>query len=434
MSAGNVGQDEMIEILENLLKMMTNKRSMEKRRKEKSNDLNNRLNQKDSNAKLNNEIGQLDSGSSKEKNISLPEDRLSKEEALTYLQAYTDHIDLEQYEFNNNFIDDKSVSLNFKDAVKGQDASWYSIKFDLETNKGSIERSYYGERKGSFQTITDIKKVFSKEELIQKYLELNPNKKRETIKKNVGEKVSLVDSMTAYAKTLNLTGYHLSSKSVTENKAMLFFKHKENPGDVKEVSYNPKLEIGKVTHLLSNKENNYANQKTVLEEFDKAALERHGFGKTQEQIALENERRRLDTVDTRDDKEIEYNQKVLDSKLGKSVTKQVFANPELLKGAIALYQLSSMRKLLANSKDQIENLNSLLNKKDANYEKIHTIKVGLSKQIDVLQEKVSALESNQETTQTFEKLNEGYKKDQDEEYEKVIENRPVRVVEVEHTL
>lgn len=434
MSAGNVGQDEMIEILENLLKMMSNKRAIENRRKEKSSDLDSRLNQMDSNTKLNNEIGQLDSGSSKEKNIALPEDRLSKEEALTYLRAYTDHINLEQYEFNSNFIDDKSVSLNFKDTVKGQDASWYSIKFDLETNKGSIERSYYEERKGSFQTITDIKKLFSKEELIQKYLKLNPDKKRETIKKNVGEKVSLVDSMTAYAKTLNLTGYHLSSKSVTENKAMLFFKHKENPGDVKEVSYNPKLEIGKVTHLLSNKENNYANQKTVLEEFDKAELELHGFGKTQEQIALENERRRLDTVDTRDDKEIEYNQKVLDSKLGKSVTKQVLANPELLKGAIALYQLTSMRKLLANSKDQIENLNSLLNKKDANYEKIQAIKDGLSKQIDVLQEKVSALESNQETTQTFEKLNEGYKKDQDEEYEKSIENRPVRVVEVEHTL
>ena len=125
--------------------------------------------------------------------------------------------------------------------------------------------------------------------------------------------------MTSYAQSLNLEGYHLSSKSITENKAMLFFKHKENPGDVKEVSYNLKTETGKVTHLLSNKENNYANQKTVSNEFDKAELERHGFGKTLEQIALENEKQKLNTEDTSEETEITYNQKVLDSKLGNKV-------------------------------------------------------------------------------------------------------------------
>ena len=436
MSSGNVGQDELIEILENLFKAMDKKRATARQRR-KSNDKDKSDSQKRQEQKtgdsINTELTSSKDSSESKKDLALPEDRLSKEEALTYLQAYTDHVDLEVYEFKNNFIDDKRVSINFKEKSKDTNASWYSLKFDLETNKGSIENSYYGERKGSFQTIDDIEKVFSKEELIQKYNELNLDKKREAIKKNVGEKVSLVDSMTNYAKNLDLKGYHLSSKSVTENKAMLFFKHKENAGDVKEISYNPKTETGKVTHLLSNKENNYANKKTVLNEFDKADLERYGFGKTPEQIALENENKRVDTEDTREETEITYNQKVLDSKLGKSITKQVLASPELLKGAVALYQLSSMKKLLSNSKDQLENLNTLLNKKDANFEKINEIKDSLSLQIDALQGKVSDLEKNQETTKTYEKLNEGFQKDQDDQYEKSRENTPTKVVEVEHS-
>lgn len=434
MSAGSVGQDEMIEILENLLKMMSSKRAIEKRRKEKSSDLNKRSNQKDSLEKLDSGTVLKGIGSKKENGTVLTKDRLSKEEALTYLQAYSGDVDLNKYEFKSNFLDDKRVSLNFVEKTNNSSPERFSIAFDLEKNKGTIEHSFYGESKGSFETVTNIEKRFSKDEMIQKYAELSSNERRKSIKNNLSEKVSLVDSMTSYAETLALEGYNLSSKSIIENKAKIFFKHKERPGDVKELSYDVESGTGRVTHLVSNKANNYSNQKEVVHEFKKTDLERHGFGKTQEQIALENERRRLDTVDTRDDREIEYNQKVLDSKLGKSVTKQVLANPELLKGAIALYQLTSMRKLLANSKDQIENLNSLLNKKDANYEKIQAIKDGLSKQIDVLQEKVSALESNQETAQTFENLNEGYKKDQDEEYEKSIENRPVRVVEVDHTL
>lgn len=436
MSSGNVGQDDLIEILENLFKAMDKKRATARQKRKNTPGVNSHLQKQHEQNNANSIYNELASGENDkkhEKELALPEDRLSKEEALTYLEAYSDHVDLDRYEFKNNFIDDKRVSLNYKEKTDNRNPSWYSLKFDLETNKGTIEHSYYGESKGSFQTVTSIQKVFSKEDLIKKYLELNPDKKIETIKKDVGEKVSLVDSMTDYAKTLNLTGYHLSSKSVTENKAMLFFKHKENLGDVKEVSYNPKTEIGKVTHLLSNKENNYANQKTVLNEFEIVDLERHGFGKTREQIELEEEKQRVDTEDTGEETEITYNQKVLDSKLGKSVTKQVLANPDLLKGAVALYQLGSMRKLLSNSKDQLENLKTLLNKKEANFEKINEIKDSLSLQIDALQEKVSDLEKNQETTKTYEKLNEGFQKDQDEQYEKPRENAPTKVVEVEHS-
>ena len=112
------------------------------------------------------------------KELALPEDRLSKEEALTYLEAYSDEVDLEKYEFKNNFIDDKRVSINFKEKTNHENPSWYSLKFDLETNKGTIEHSYYGESKGSFQTIDDVEKVFSKEQLIQNTFELIALSKR----------------------------------------------------------------------------------------------------------------------------------------------------------------------------------------------------------------------------------------------------------------
>lgn len=436
MSSGNVGQDEMIEILENLFKSLQKKRALEKRSNGAYSDVNSHIKTNGSTLTDKNHNDDLaiknDSSMGKEDTV-LPEDRLSKEEALTYLQAYTKDINLDKFEFKSNFINENTVALNFIEKTDNQNPSRYSISFDLETNKGSINYSYLGERKGNFETVTDVEKRFNKEELIQKYNELDHESKSASLKQNVSEKVTLVDSMTSYAKTIDLKGYQLSSKSITDNKAVLFFKHKENPGDVKEILYNPETEKGKVTHLLSNKENEYSNQKTVINEFDKTDLERQGLGKTPEQIARENEQRKANTEDTREETEITYNQKVLDTKLGKSVTTQVLGSPELLKGAIALYQLGSMRKLLSHSKDQLENLNKLLNKKDANFEKINEIKDGLSKQIDVLQEKVSDLENNQETTKTFDKLNEGFQKERNDDYEKAKENTPTRTVEIEHS-
>lgn len=436
MSSGNVGQDEMIEILENLFKSLNKKRALEKRSKGAYSDINSHL--KSDSLTLrdkdnNDDISIKNDSSKRKKDIVLPEDRMSKEEALTYLQAYTKDIDLDKYEFKSNFINENKVSLNFIEKTKDQNPTRYSISLDLETNKGAIEYSYLGESKGSFETITDIKKQFNKEDLIQKYNELDQESKIASLKQNVSQKVTLVDSMTSYAKTLDLKGYQLSSKSITDNKAVLYFKHKENPGDIKEILYNPETEKGKVTHLLSNKENGYSNQKNVVKEFDKRDLERQGLGKTTEQTERENEQRRLDSEDTTEVNEITYNQNVLDTKLGKSVTNQVLSNPEILKGAIALYQLGSMRKLLSHSKDQLENLDKLLNKKDANFEKISEIKEGLSKQIDVLQEKVSDLENNQETTKTYDKLNEGFQKERNDDYEKSKENTPTRTVEVEHS-
>lgn len=436
MSSGNVGQDEMIEILENLFKSLNKKRALEKRSKGAYSDINSHIKADDSTLRdkdNNDDISIKNDSSTRKKDIVLPEDRLSKEEALTYLQAYKKDIDLDKFEFKSDFINENTVALNFIEKTDNQNPSRYSINFDLETNKGSINYSYLGERKGNFETVTDVEKRFNKEELIQKYNELDHESKSDSLKQNVSEKVTLVDSMTSYAKTIDLQGYQLSSKSITDNKAVLFFKHKENPGDVKEILYNPETEKGKVTHLLSNKENNYSNQKTVINEFDKTDLERQGFGKTPEQIARENEQLKVNTEDTREETEITYNQKVLDTKLGKSVTNQVLSNPELLKGAIALYQLGSMRKLLSHSKDQLENLDKLLNKKDANFEKISEIKDGLSKQIDALQEKVSDLENNQETTKTYDKLNEGFQKERNDDYEKSKENTPTRTVEVEHS-
>lgn len=436
MSSGNVGQDEMIEILENLFKSLNKKRALEKRSKGAYSDINSHIKADGSTLRdkdNNDDISIKKDSSTRKKDIVLPEDRLSKEEALTYLQAYKKDIDLDKFEFKSNFINENTVALNFIEKTDNQNPSRYSINFDLETNKGSINYSYFGERKGNFETVTDVEKRFNKEELIQKYNELDHESKSDSLKQNVSEKVSLVDSMTSYAKTIDLQGYQLSSKSITDNKAVLFFKHKENPGDVKEILYNPETDKGKVTHLLSNKENNYSNQKTVINEFDKTDLERQGFGKTPEQIARENEQLKVNTEDTREETEITYNQKVLDTKLGKSVTNQVLSNPELLKGAIALYQLGSMRKLLSHSKDQLENLDKLLNKKDANFEKISEIKDGLSKQIDALQERVSDLENNQETTKTYDKLNEGFQKERNDDYEKSKENTPTRTVEVEHS-
>lgn len=442
MSSGNVGQDDLIEILENLFKMMSKKRTMQKNKSNNSKGVNGHLKADPFNsgerARINLGLDPIDSSekaAEPEKNILLPEDRLSKEEALLYLKTYSNNLELEKYKLKlkSEIINEKEITLSFKGEDNGPDTISYSVTYNLETDKGSIENHYYGEEKGSFQYLTSVKERFSKEKLKNYYENLYPEKAMDSQKDSVGEKINLVDSMTSYAKSLDLEGYHLSSKSITENKAMLFFKHKENPGDVKEVSYNPKTETGKVTHLLSNKSNDYANKKTVLNEFDKTVLENYGFGKTSEQMALENKRRRIDTEDTREETEITYNQEVLESKLGKSVTKQVLANPDLLKGAVALYQLGSMRKLLSNSKDQLENLNALLNKKDANFEKINEIKDGLSLQIDALQEKVTDLEENQETSKTYEKLNEGFQKDQDNQFEKSRENTPTRTVEVEHS-
>ncbi|MGH2319819.1 hypothetical protein ACRC6Q_19065 [Planococcus sp. SE5232] len=443
MSSGNVGQDDLIEILENLFKAMSKRKAMQRSKNDNAKGANGHIKADPFNsvdrARINAGLDPMDSNEKSvaaEKNILLPEDRLSKEEDLIYLKAYSNNLNLEKYnlKLDSEMINEKELTLSFKGDDNGPDTIRYSLTYNLEADKGSIKNHYFGEEKGSFQTLTSVEERFSKEELKSHYENLYPDKIIDSQKDSVGKKINLVDSMTSYAQSLNLEGYHLSSKSITENKAMLFFKHKENPGDVKEVSYNLKTETGKVTHLLSNKENNYANQKTVSNEFDKAELERHGFGKTLEQIALENEKQKLNTEDTSEETEITYNQKVLDSKLGKSVTNQILANPDLLKGAVALYQLGSMRKLLSHSKDQLENLNSLLNKKDANFEKIYEIKDSLSLQIDALQEKVSDLEKNQETSKTYEKLNEGFQKDQDDQFEKSRENTPTRTVEIEHSL
>lgn len=440
MSSGNVGQDDLIEILENLFKAMTKKRAMQKSRNENSKGPNGHLKADPFNsvdrARINAGLDPIEVGKKTEeaeKIILLPEDRLSKEEAMLYLKAYSNNIDLDKFKLDSEIINEKEITMSFNDGNDSPDSVTYYLSYNLETDKGYIEHHYYGEKKGSFQTLTSVDDRFTKEKLKSYYDVLYPENVMDSQKLSVGKKINLVDSMTSYAKSLDLEGYHLSSKSITESKAMLFFKHKENPGDVKQISYDPKNERGKVTHLLSNKANDYANKKTVLNEFDKAELVHHGFGKTPEQIALENEKQRVDTEDTSEETDITYNQKVLDSNLGKSVTKHVLANPDLLKGAVALYQLSSMRKLLSNSKDQLENLNALLNKKDANFEKINEIKDGLSLQIDALQEKVTDLEENQETSKTYEKLNEGFQKDQDDQFEKSRENTPTRTVEVEHS-
>ena len=175
MSSGNVGQDDLIEILENLFKAMNKKRALERRSKQAQQGVKVSLNEKNLNSEEispNNELASNKKGSKNEKELVLPEDRLSKEEALTYLQAYSDHIDSEKYEVSSNFIDNKRVAINYKDKTNDGNSNRYSISFDLETNKGTIEHSYYGESKGSFQTVTDVNKVFSKEQLVQKYFEL----------------------------------------------------------------------------------------------------------------------------------------------------------------------------------------------------------------------------------------------------------------------
>ncbi len=443
MASGDIGQDELIETLENLFKMLSNKKRLSKQKKKSMDNVNSHLkteSNKDVSEKENDDLSKLNNGSSgnqnlkDEKKILLPEDRLTKEEVLKYLHSYMKNFHLESYKLDNEFINDSVVSLHYKHATEKQTHSSYSLSFDLETGKGELNYSYLGEEKGSFVSVTDIKKRFKQDDLIKYFNGIKKTSSDISVGKSASVKVNLVDSMASYAKTLKIDGYHVSSQSITNKQALIFLKHKTNLGDVMQLSYDIEKERGKLTHSLSNKENNYANKKTVKNEFTKADLVNHGFGKTIEQIQMERQKERLDTEDTSTENEIDYDEKFLESRLGKSVTKQVLSNPELLKGAITLYQLTSMRKLLANSKDQIENLNSLLNKKDVNFEEIASVKDNLSEQMDILQIKVSELEKNQETAQTFDKLNEGYMKDQDEEFTKTRENKVGRTVEVEHSM
>lgn len=439
MASGDIGQDDLIETLENLFKTLANKRALAKKRtndKERQN-----VNFLSKNREDHSSVEKIGSSKKeleeKEENILLPEDRLTKEEALKYLNYYKSNFDLSVYNMKETVLNEEFVTLYYVEKGEDVSPSKKTLTFNLETGKGKFTDHSYTEVKGAFQNVSTVEKRFSQEELVNYYNGIEKNKDDISVEKSAGAKVNLIDSMTSYAKTLKLNGYHISSQSVTEKKAMIFMKHESKLGNVMQLSYNIEKESGKLTHLISNKENNYANEKTIKNEFTKADLENHGYGKTIEQIELERQKQREQRENIEDvssENHVEYDEKVLESQLGKSVTKQVLNNPELLKGAVALYQLTSMRKLLSNAKDQIENLNKLLNKKDVNIEEITNVKDNLSKQMDILQGKVSALENNQETSKTFDKLNEAYKKDRDEEYEKNIENQPTRKVEFEHSM
>ncbi|MGE6370586.1 hypothetical protein ACQKDB_15780 [Planococcus kocurii] len=439
MASGDIGQDDLIETLENLFKMLAKKKALAKKRtndKERQNVSFLGKNQEDHSSvdKIGSGKKELDA---KEEKTLLPEDRLTKEEALKYLNSYTSNFDLSDYDMKETILNEQFVSLYY--VQKGNDMSPTKkiLSFDLETGKGEFTEQRLTEVKGSFEDELTVEKRFSQEELVSYYNGIVKNKDDISAEKSAGAKVNLIDSMKTYAETLKLNGYHISSQSVTEKQAIIFLKHESKLGNVMQLSYNIEKESGKLTHLLSNKENNYANEKTIKNEFTKADLESHGYGKTIEQIEMERQKKREQSENIEDvssENHVEYDEKVLESQLGKSVTKQVLNNPELLKGAVALYQLTSMRKLLSNAKDQIENLNKLLNKKDVNIEEITNVKDNLSKQMDILQGKVSALENNQETSKTFDKLNEGFKKDQEVSFEKNIENQFTRTIEVEHSM
>ncbi len=440
MASGDIGQDDLIETLENLFKMLANKKALAKKRKhDKDKDKPNEQSEEKMNmneadlTKQKNGSGNKNLNTEK-KEALLPEDRLTKEEVLKYLNSYVENFDLTKYKLEDTRLNDQSVSLHYVERNEKMSPARKTVYFDLETGKGELTQTYLGEKKGSFVDVTSVEKSFTQDDLVNYYNGIEKKKDDISAEKSASAKVNLIDSMTSYAKTLNLHEYHISSQSVTDKQALIFLKHKTKLGNVMQLSYNVEKENGKLTHLLSNKENNYANEKTVKNEFTKADLENHGFGKTIEQVQLERQKEGVDTENTSSENEIDYDEKVLESQLGKSVTKQVLNNPELLKGAIALYQLTSMRKLLSNSKDQIENLNSLLNKKDVNFEKITSVRDNLSNQMDSLQAKVSALEKNQETVQTFDKLNEGFKKDQEVSFEKNIENQFTKTIEVEHSM
>ncbi|MDJ0333281.1 hypothetical protein [Planococcus sp. S3-L1] len=438
MSSGDISQDDLIETLENLFKMLAKKRALAKKQK---NDKDKPKEQSKEETNMNEadlktqKIGSGNENSNEEKKeVLLPEDRLTKEEVLKYFNPYLKNFDLKKFDLKNTIINDKFVSLHYSERGEKNSPSKHTLTFDMESGKGEFSYAYLGEKKGSFFEFTDVLKRFNKEDLVNFYNGIEKKSIDSSAEKSASTKVNLIDSMTAYAKILKLNEYHISSQSVTDKQAIMFLKHENKLGSVMQLSYNIEKESGKLTHLLSNKENNYANEITIRNEFTKADLENYGYGKTIEQIEMERQKQREITEDTSPEKAIEYDQSVLESQLGKSVTKQVLNNPELLKGAVALYQLTTMRKLLSNSKDQIENLNNLLNKKDVNIEEITNVKDNLSKQMDGLQVKVADLEKNQETTKTFDTLNEGYKKDQDESFEKNMEYQPTRTVEVEHSM
>lgn len=438
MASGDIGQDDLIETLENLFKMLAKKRALAKKQK---NDKDKPKEQSKEEINVNEadlktqKIGSGNENSNEEKKeVLLPEDRLTKEEVLKYFDPYLKNFDLKKFDLKNTIINDKFVSLHYSERGEKNSPSKHTLTFDMESGKGEFSYTYLGEKKGSFFEFTDVLKRFNKEDLVNFYNGIEKKSIDSSAEKSASTKVNLIDSMTAYAKTLKLNGYHISSQSVTDKQAIMFLKHENKLGSVMQLSYNIEKESGKLTHLLSNKENNYANEKTIKNEFTKADLVNHGYGKTIEQVEMERQKQLENTEVTSPENDIDYDKEVLESQLGKSVTRQVLNNPELLKGAVALYQLTTMRKLLSNSKDQIENLNNLLNKKDVNIKEITNVKDNLSKQMDGLQAKVSELEKNQETTKTFDKLNEGYKKDQDESFEKNMEYQPTRTVEVEHSM
>lgn len=430
MASGDIGQDELMETLENIFKMISKKRNVSKQKDNEKRNLTSQMrNSKEKDEKVNLSLDQQDF--EKDKIKVLPEDRLTKDEAYKSLHSYAKSLALEDFSLKSEFLNDDVITLKFIEKGTSSYPESRTLSFDLETGLGEFEKTFTMESNGRFVPETALEKAFNEQDLRKYYFSENQKSSDILSEKNLDKKVVLVDSMSDYAKTLELQNYNFSSKSLTEKKAIFFFKHKDKLGDVMQLSYNPESEKGQLVHLLSNKENSYSNEKKVVKEFSKEDLERHGYGKNLEEFKSLKEKERLDTLDTSDSY---YEKVVYQSSLGKSVADQLLNNPEMLKNAVALYQLTSMRKLLSNSKDQIQNLNSLLNKKDVNFEKISAVKDNLSNQIDVLQAKVTELEKNQETSKTFDKLNEEYKKDRDEDYEKNIENQPTRIVEVEHSM
>lgn len=438
MASGDIGQDELMETLENIFKMISKKRNVSNQKdKEKRNLTSQMRNSKEIDDKVNKSLDQQDFEISsdadyeKDKIKILPEDRLTKDEAYKSLHSYAKSLALEDFSLKSEFLNDDVITLKFIEKGTSSYPESRTLSFDLETGLGEFEKTFTMESNGRFVPETALEKSFNEQDLRKHYFSENQKSSDILSEKNLDKKVVLVDSMSDYAKTLELQNYNFSSKSLTKKKAIFFFKHKDKLGDVMQLSYNPESEKGQLVHLLSNKENSYSNEKKVVKEFFKEDLERHGYGKNLEEFKSLKEKERLDTLDTSDSY---YEKVVYQSSLGKSVADQLLNNPEMLKNAVALYQLTSMRKLLSNSKDQIQNLNSLLNKNDVNFEKISAVKDSLSNQIDVLQAKVTELEKNQETSKTFDKLNEEYKKDRDEDYEKNIENQSTRIVEVEHSM